>query len=296
MTRYRFRQPRPDETPVTWIIALAYVTIVVLMATFDDQSSAFHPSSAALMTYGANAGILLLDEPWRLLSHAFVHDGVIHLGFNLWFLTWMGPQLERDLGSVRFSALYVVGALGGGIVGTLWNSSLTPLVGGSGALFGMMGAAVALMMRRGRSHLDFLDYHGARNLLTLIAANLVLGFMLPMVSNAAHIGGLIAGFACAFWFLEKPRTAPDALYRATQAGLVAALLALTLYCTRPVLDEFWHLRCAASESTPMELREQHAKLYGRSLPGAIADGEQLTDAVQRAWGNPGKRLREHWSD
>lgn len=260
--RYSFAQ-RPEETPVTWMIALAYGTILVLMATFDDASSAFHPSPAAALAHGAQAGLLLGDEPWRLLSHAFVHHGLIHLGFNLWFLAWVGPQLERDLGSVRFAILYLVSALGGGIAGAIWHEPNAVLAGGSGALFGMMGAAVGLLMRRGRSHLEFLDYHGSRNLLTLIAVNLALGFMLPMISNAAHIGGLLAGFACAFWFLEKPRIAPDAPHRAIQGGLVALVAALTLYVTRPALEAHWHLRRATSQSLSAATRIQHVEAFER---------------------------------
>jgi membrane associated rhomboid family serine protease len=289
-------QHRFDETPVTWVIVLAYVTILVRMAGYDDESGFMDPSAAAALDHGAQAGILLVDEPWRLLTHAFVHHGALHLGFNLWFLSWSGPQLERELGSLRFGALYLVAALGGGIAGSFWHAPGNVLAGGSGALFGMMGAAIGLLMRRGRSQLEFLDHRGPRNLLTLIAANLALGFLIPMISNAAHIGGLVSGFACAYWFLEKPRIAPDRIFRLTQAGLVALLLALGLYSCRPVLDEWWHLRRAASHSLPDALRREHAEVIGLDPMQAVFTGLRRTDGIEEAWGASGRRLRERWRD
>jgi rhomboid protease GluP len=218
-----------DETPVSYVIVLAYVT----MAFLTDPVS---PPVDDLIHYGAGVGFLIQDgEPWRLITHAFLHGGFIHLAFNTYFLIQIGPMLERRIGSQKFVLLYLVSAVAGGVVGTLWNGSLLTLVGGSGALFGMLGAAVAINMRSGRHLLDFLDYHGPRQLLILIAINLLLGWLIPFVSNAAHIGGLISGFALSFCFLERGRGIPDGISRAVQAGWVALFASLLFYCCFPVL-------------------------------------------------------------
>ena len=165
------------------------------------------PTREQLLEHGAAVGIFVQGgEPWRLLTHAFLHGSLIHLAFNTFFLIQIGPMLERRMGGVKFALLYTVAAVSGGIVASLWNAPYVCLVGGSGALFGMLGAAVAINLRSGRHLLDFLDYHGPRQLLGLIAINLFLGLVIPFVSNAAHIGGLVSGFTLSFCFLERQRT------------------------------------------------------------------------------------------
>ena len=220
---------RADETPVTYVIALVYVT----MAFLTDP---MNPPVGDLIHYGAAVGFLIQDgEHWRLLTHAFLHGGIIHLAFNTFFLIQIGPMLERRMGSVKFGALYLISAVAGGMAGSLWHHELVPLVGGSGALFGMLGAAVAVNMRSGRHLLDFLDYHGPRQLLGLIAINLILGLLIPFVSNAAHIGGLVSGFALAFCFLERGRSPVDGPGRAVQTAWVALFVSVLFYCAYPVV-------------------------------------------------------------
>ena len=239
---------RADETPVSFVVALAYVT----MAFLTDPMS---PKTADLIHYGAAVGFLIQDgEPWRLLTHAFLHGGLIHLAFNTFFLIQIGPMLERRLGSARFAILYALAAVAGGMAGSLWHDPGTPMVGGSGALFGMLGAAVAINMRSGRHLLDFLDYHGPRQLLVLIAINLILGLLIPFVSNAAHIGGLVSGFALSFCFLERGRGQMDGISRAFQAGWVALFASVLFYTCFPMLRWDYLLTRAARADDPARAR------------------------------------------
>jgi membrane associated rhomboid family serine protease len=217
-----------NRTPLTFVVLLAYLA----MAAVTDP---FQPTTAKLVEFGASSGELVQHgEVWRLLTYAFLHGGLLHLAFNSYFLFMIGPALESALGSPRFAAVYLCSALGGGLGGCLWNDPQTPLVGGSGALFGIMGSALALNMRQGRHLLDFLNYGGPRQLVGLIAINLVIGMLLPMVSNAGHVGGLVVGFALTFCFLARGRDPADRIARAIQAGLIALLLSTTFYCVRPV--------------------------------------------------------------
>ncbi len=217
-----------NRVPVTMVVLLAYATLALV--------TGLEPTNAKLLRYGAAVGLLVQDgEAWRLLTYAFLHGGILHLLCNGYFLYAVGPTIELALGSPRFALVYAVGALGGGIGGCLWQAPNVPLVGGSGALFGLMGAALALVMRRGRSPLDFLNYVGPRQLLSVVLINLALGLMWPQVSNAAHIGGLVAGFALTFCFLVRGRDRPDRWSRAIQAGWIALAAALLFYCMRPVV-------------------------------------------------------------
>ena len=218
-----------NRTPVSYIVVIAYVAMAF-------ATSPTEPSNQQLTQFGAASGVLLREgELWRLLGYAFLHGGLLHLGFNTWCLISFGPQLEHSVGSPRFTVIYAVSAIGGGVAGVLWSSyPQSLLVGGSGALFGIFGALLALGMRQGRHPLEFFSGPGARHLMTLLIVNLVIGFVVPRISNAAHIGGLIAGFALTFCFLERGRETADRTARVIQAGWIALLLALVLWCRYPV--------------------------------------------------------------
>jgi len=241
-----------NRTPLTFIILLTYITL----ATVTGLQT---PDPAKLDAFGAARGVAIQNgEPWRLLAYAFLHGGLLHLALNSYFLFIIGPMTERTLGTGRFAAVYAISAIGGGIAGSIFHHPLTQLVGGSGALFGMMGAGVAVYMRRGRHLLDFLNYMGPRQLLGLIGVNLVLGFLIPQVSNAGHIGGLIGGFVLTFCFLEPGREPADRVGRVIRAGWVALLLSMLLYCVRPVTR--WDFLATQFDHAPtMEGKRSYAR-------------------------------------
>jgi rhomboid protease GluP len=229
---------RLRAAPVTATVLFAYLLVALLADPLD-------PSLSDLVRYGALVPALAAGgEPWRMLSHAFVHGGFLHLLFNTMVLVMFGPLLEERLGSARLFLLYWLGALGGAVVATPTSQSpevaledgpwFQATVGGSGALFGLLGAALASVMRQGRHLLEFLDYYGPRQLLLMILLNFALGLMVPVISNAAHFGGLVTGFAFVFWFVEPGRRAPDRVQRLIQAGCVALFVFWTAYCIWPV--------------------------------------------------------------
>lgn len=219
---------RLRAAPVTATVLFAYLLVALLADPLD-------PSLSDLVRYGALVPALAAGgEPWRMLSHAFVHGGFLHLLLNTLALLMFGPLLEARLGSARLCLLYWLGALGGAVVATLANDWFLLLVGGSGALFALFGAALASVMRQGRHLLEFLDYYGPRQLLLMILLNFAFGLMVPVISNAAHFGGLVTGFAFVFWFVEPGRQSPDRVQRAIQAGCVALFVLWTAYCIWPV--------------------------------------------------------------
>ncbi len=231
-----------NRAPLSYGILLIYLIMAGIMRTLS-------PSGEQLVQYGAAVPLLVMDgEIWRLVSHAFLHGGLIHLGFNTYALYVLGPALESRLGSPRFALLYFVGAVSGGVLAMLWGNNLSiadqdvPLVGGSGALFAMLGAILAMNIRGGRHFLDFLNYQGPRQLLLMIGANLVLGYLIPFVSNSAHIGGMIAGFVLIFCFLERRRDKPDQLARTIQAGWVVLFCSLIFYVANPVLRQDYQIK------------------------------------------------------
>lgn len=264
-----------DEIPVTLLIALAYVSLAFV-------TGFAHPDSEKLAAFGWLTPLLAANgEPWRLLTHAFLHGGIVHLAFNGYMLLMIGPALERSLGSLRFLCLYLVTALGGGIAVCLFYPVGQPVVGGSGALFGMLGALVALFARSGRHAFAFLAFEGPRGVLAMIAANLVIGWILPFVSNTAHVGGLVSGFAVTLLWLAPPRQPTRSLHqwRLALGALFASLLfASLLPVTR--YDWLWNQGVRADDTGTRQRLQRAATMsyYGRPLVSDV-DVQQFYDTV-----------------
>jgi len=121
---------------------------------------------------------------WRLITSAFLHANLIHIGFNMAALWWFGAPLEQLLGRGRYILLYAVSGLAGS-AGALIQAPTTPTLGASGAIFGILGAAL-ILERQG-------TYVLGGSALGLIVINLILSFTLSNVSIGGHIGGLVGG-------------------------------------------------------------------------------------------------------
>jgi membrane associated rhomboid family serine protease len=141
-------------------------------------------------------GIAVSGEWWRLLTAAFLHSGLLHIGFNMYVLYLLGPPLERALGAGRFVTLYLVAALGGSVASYATSPPNTLSVGASGAVFGLM-AAILVVGRRFR--------HDVSQVAFLLAINLVIGFVVPNIDWRAHLGGAAAGAAMAVVMAYAPR-------------------------------------------------------------------------------------------
>lgn len=138
--------------------------------------------------YGANIAEYIRDgEFYRLITSAFMHAGIVHLMCNMYCLYIIGPQLESFFGKIKFLIIYLVSAITGNLMSMLFTSGAS--VGASGAIFGLFGA----MLYFGYHYRVYLGNVMKSQLLPLIIMNLLLGFMISGIDNAAHIGGLIGG-------------------------------------------------------------------------------------------------------
>jgi membrane associated rhomboid family serine protease len=124
---------------------------------------------------------------WRLITSAFLHASLLHIAFNMYFLWFVGSAVEQALGRGRFLLIYFVSALAGSAGALVWTPA-TPTVGASGALFGILGAALVLERQR--------NFVLGGSALALIVINLILSFTLSNISVGGHIGGLIGGILC----------------------------------------------------------------------------------------------------
>jgi len=137
------------------------------------------------------------DEWWRLITGGFLHDGLFHLGFNMAALWLIGRSLESVFGWWRFGLLYFTSLLAGSF-GALLVDPDVPVVGASGAVYGLLGALIIAYRVRGIGIFD-------TNLGIVLVLNLVLTFGIDSISVGGHIGGLLGGLAVGWLYYESPK-------------------------------------------------------------------------------------------
>jgi len=184
------------RTPVTLLLLIAIAVGYVLQVVTGDQ----------VTELGANFGPAIRDgQYWRLVTSMFLHGGLLHLALNGWALFQLGSLLELLMGSPRMLLIY----FGSGIAGSLASATFTqkPSVGASGAIFGLLGALIAFLLRRRGA----LTPQGKSILMQLVgwaAINVFFGFSTPGIDNSAHLGGGAAGLLLGFLLPEPRRSLP----------------------------------------------------------------------------------------
>lgn len=173
-------------TPILIIINIAvFITMVVCglgIISFKGKD---------LLVWGANYRPLTMDgQWWRLLTNTFLHGGIMHVFANMYGLLFVGIFLEPLLGKTRMLAIYLTtGILAS--AASIWWYEATVSVGASGAIFGLYGLFLALMVTK-IFHPEFSKVFLSSTLI-FVGFNLLMGFA-GGIDNAAHIGGLVSGF------------------------------------------------------------------------------------------------------
>lgn len=209
MARLRARSDAPITKGLLIINALIWLGQISPLGYAVTNAMFFSPILAAF-------------EPWRMLTAGFVHDwnAPWHILLNSFAIYIFGRELEPMLGKFRFLFLYLASILGGSVV-VLWLSELrTPVVGASGAFFGLMGAFFIIERSLGKN---------PTQLLVLIVINLSMGFFVSGISWEGHLGGLVTGAAIAAIYMEsKKRPKPGAYQLGGCLVMLAILVGLTL--------------------------------------------------------------------
>jgi membrane associated rhomboid family serine protease len=219
----------PERTPgVTRSLVGAILVVAVLEASGVVDLRAF-----ALVPLLVGAG-----DWWRLATSALLHAGIVHLGFNGILLWRLGSILERRVGGVSFAGIAASGMAGGslGVIGLSWLTATTGLagvpvlgavlatdprsitVGASGAVFGLMGAILMLIRREG---IDPWSTDLGSMVGSLVLLNLVLTFLIPVISVGGHVGGLLGGMLAG---VLAPAARRGPLGRQLSGGLIAVVL------------------------------------------------------------------------
>lgn len=187
------------------IVTYSLIAINILYFLFLSFIGDTETDIDMMIKYGAMYEPLLIEqeEYFRLLSSCFMHFGIEHLVNNMLVLFLIGDNLERALGHIKFLVLYIVSGIAGNVLSLYYHELIGDFVvsaGASGAVFGISGALLWVLMRN-KGQLE--DLSLARILL-MVMMNIYIGVTSSGIDNAAHIGGLIGGFILSVLFYRLP--------------------------------------------------------------------------------------------
>jgi len=177
---------------------LVALNVLVFVAMVIGHVSPWWPTSEQLIRWGADSSqeVLLKQQWWRIVTSAFVHIGAVHLVMNMWALWILGTLTEAVLGTYLYLGVYFACAIAGSLASLYWNP-FSISAGASGAIMGILGAMLSVLKF---AHLpipkDVLR-STTRSLLQGAVLTLAIG-ILPLVDNAAHVGGLACGLFTGF--------------------------------------------------------------------------------------------------
>ena len=197
-------------------------TLILSMKKSDSGNALLSVDPEVLLMFGAKWGPLS-DQKWRLITAGFLHGGLFHILMNSWALYDLGAQAEQTYGTARFLVLYLASSAAGFWASTWWSPRALS-IGASAAIFGLIGAMIAHYTK----NRGWLGAEMKAIYVRWAIYGLLFG-LLPMfnVDNAAHIGGLAAGFGLGYVAGEPGPRPIEWLWRAA-AGF-AVLIALASF-------------------------------------------------------------------
>lgn len=248
------------------LIAINSLVFILMVVT---GVSAFAPTAEDLLRWGASYGPYDLGSGWwRLFTSMFVHIGIIHIALNMYCLASLGPVAEAVLGGTRFLTLYLLSGLAGAIASAGVHPQIVS-AGASGAIFGVAGALAAVIYVRRDPLME-----GARGRLskvgigTFVVYNLIYGTANAGIDNAAHVGGLIAGFLMGWTLPVGPQAAAEP-ERPLRTGFVFAAAVVAL------AGGFLGVRQLRHDATDLETARQDL------IGGRLAEGTDRLEQLVR---------------
>lgn len=212
--------------PYVTAILIALNVIVYLITAAKSAGGINDPHSAGLFLDWQlqPAAVYSGGQYYRLLTASFLHVSLIHIGANMLALGIVGPHLERLLGRWRMVALYLLSALGGSATIFAFGAPYQPVVGASGAIFGLFAACLVMVRRLG------LDLQW---LVAIIVLNFVFTFSVADISRLGHLGGFVTGglAALAIAGLPSHRRLPSRVQAGGLAGLLVVIVLVVLVRT-----------------------------------------------------------------
>lgn len=228
---------RPPANPALTSQVLIGINVAVwLLITATGGAASIWVDRLALLSVGRR--VLLPDGAtrqlegvadgayWQLLTSMFTHVDLMHIGFNMLALWFLGPQLEAAVGRTRFLALYLLSGLAGSTFVYWLTPEFTPTVGASGAIFGLMGALLIVAIRLRADYSQILLWLGLNVAITVFGRGLI--------SWQGHLGGLVGGVLIALVLAYAPRSGRG-LWQSLGLGLLGVAILLGVVARTLVL-------------------------------------------------------------
>ncbi|MGH9543355.1 MAG: rhomboid family intramembrane serine protease [Terriglobales bacterium] len=190
----------PSNVPATGLLILGNLVLFIVEYVLS-RGTLLHPVNDAVVgQLGVALPMPLMiasGQYWRWITAMFLHAGWLHIGFNMWALYDLGPVCESLYGPAKFVTLYLIAGVIGNVAASLMGTSV---LGASGALFGLLGLLATYGLRRRDSASRQLRSYVGR----WIVYALIWTFVIPGISAAAHIGGLLGGMALGYMISDDP--------------------------------------------------------------------------------------------
>jgi membrane associated rhomboid family serine protease len=178
-------------------VVLIGINVVAFLIEIAAGGGGFSPGGSVVVDFALFGPSVAEGELYRLVTSGFLHASLLHIGFNMLLLYFLGRLLEPALGTPRFVVLYFASLLAGSFGALLLDPNALTL-GASGAVFGLAGATFVIARGRGMDAI-------AGEIGFLIVFNLVISFTVANISVGGHLGGLAAGTACALAIVAGER-------------------------------------------------------------------------------------------
>jgi rhomboid protease GluP len=194
-------KPRISRVILGVLLTVFFVEVVYGIVRYDSWMSFTGADIRALVDLGAKVNPYIAQgDIWRLFTATLLHDGIIHLMFNLYALFALGPMLEAYVGLRRFLIIYLLGGLFGSLLSYAFSQSVS--VGASGAIFGIIGATTVYFFRY-RNNFGAQGRAILQNMIVVIVINLIFGLTSGYIDNWGHIGGLLGGAVVAIGIMPQ---------------------------------------------------------------------------------------------
>lgn len=183
---------RLDVPEIKPIVTYTLLGLTITIYLIQTASRYFLNIDWPFVLGGKINHLIIAGQFWRLITPAFLHSNIMHIGFNMYALTILGRRLERTYGHGRFLLLYLLAAFGGNVLSFVLSP--TPSLGSSTGVFGLL-AAEAVFIYQNRKLFGQRTRNMLSNILMILFINLAIGLSPNTnIDNFGHLGGLLAGF------------------------------------------------------------------------------------------------------
>jgi membrane associated rhomboid family serine protease len=203
------------SSPIVTQALIAVNVVVFIVGLTHTSSNVPNAPTGFSLDGGLFSFAVAQGEWWRIVTAGFLHANLIHLGFNMFALWMLGSQLEAAVGRLNFAVVYAT-SLFAGSLGVLIVSPNQLTVGASGAIFGLLGLALAGQRAQGIN----IWQSGLGGILLI---NLALTFTIANISIGGHLGGLAGGYACGVFLYEVGPRLRNAVAPVVLSGALGAL-------------------------------------------------------------------------